>query len=763
MEPARILVVEDESIVALDLKKRLGNLGYEVPAVAASGEKAIEDAAAFQPDLLLMDIKLRGSLDGVETARLIRERYDVPIIYLTSYTDQETIRRASGTHPYGYLVKPYSDRELHSSVEIALNKHQAEVDQRTQTEEAIRASKEHYSNLVDNARDAIFILEPDGTISFLNPAFEMLTGWPGSEWVGRAFLDLLDPDSVPVARAMLQRARNGEKPPLFEVSLSKESGGSIVTEVLWVPVARNEGVTSILGIGRDVTHRKQIEEERHQQRHALHLIISSMPTLLLTVGRDNHLTAFYAPPNLSRLFNLSDAVVNQPLEQVLPAQLAETVIAVAEKTRRSGDIIEIEHSLAENGHDNFISVKVSPILGSDETLVVLDDITKLKRAEEAEREQRTLAEALRAVASVINSTLNLDEVLERVMDTITQVTPHDGVSIMLVESGIARIVGYRGEAGPALAEALDKARFDIARMPRLKHMVKTGEPLNIPDIRQLPVPFPILKKLWIRSAVLSPIYGANECIGFIALVSVTPGFFDDSSTERLQAFANQAAIAIQNAKLYQQAQELAAVEERQRLARDLHDAVSQTLFSASVIAEMLPRLWKSKPDSIPQRLTQLHRLIRGAMAEMRTLLIELRPTALVETDLSVLLSHLADAVAGRTSTNVVLNVDGSDALPAEVRIAFYRIAQEALNNVIKHARANKVEVTLQGSAGETILQVEDDGRGFDPNTVLSNHLGLNIMSERADEIGATLTINSTLGKGTEIMVRWSPTQHEGRL
>jgi PAS domain S-box-containing protein len=757
MKSAKILVVEDESVVALDLQERLGNLGYEVPAIAASGEKAIAEAANFRPDLLLMDIKLQGSLDGVETARLIRERHDVPVIYLTSYTDAETVRRASSTHPYGYLVKPYSDRELHSSVEIALYKHQNEVAQRTQTEEAIRASKEHYSNLVDNARDAIFILEPDGTISFLNPAFEMLTGWSGNEWMGRAFLDLLDPDSISVARAMLRRARNGEKPPLFEVSLSKESGGLIVTEILWVPVARDERVTSILGIGRDVTHRKQIEEERHRQRHALHLIISSMPTLLLTVDNANTLTAFYAPPHLSRLFNLSDEVVNQPLEKVLPPGLAQTVIDVAEKTRRSGDIIEVEHNLVENAHHNFVSVKVSPILGSDETLVVLDDITKLKRAEEAEREQRTMAEALRAVAAVINSTLNLDEVLERVMDTITQVTLHDGAAIMLIESGVARIVGYRGRSDPALAEAMAGLRLDITRMPPLKHMIETGEPLTIPHIEQLPASFPFPKKAYIRSMIMTPIFGANECIGFIALVSATPAFFDDSSIERLQAFADQAAIAIQNAKLYQQAQELAAVEERQRLARDLHDAVSQTLFSASVIAEMLPRLWKSKPDSIPNRLTQLHRLIRGAMAEMRTLLIELRPTALVETDLSVLLSHLADAVAGRTRTNVVLNVDGSDTLPPEVRIAFYRIAQEALNNVIKHARANEVKVTLRCSADETTLWVADDGRGFDQNTVLSNHLGLNIMRERADEIGAALTVVSDLDEGTAIMAHWSHT------
>ncbi|MEJ2150086.1 MAG: PAS domain S-box protein [Chloroflexota bacterium] len=755
MKPTRILVVEDENVIALDLQRRLGALGYDVPAVAATGERAMAVAADLEPDLLLMDIKLQGNLDGVETARLIRAQHDVPIIYMTSYTDEETIRRASGTHPYGYLVKPYSDRELRSSVEIALHKHEAEIAQRSQAEEAVRASKEHYINLVDNARDAIFILEPDGTISFLNPAFETLTGWAGTEWVGRAFLDLLDADSVSVARAMLRRAQNGEKPPLFEVSLAKESGGLIVTEVLWVPVMRDEEVTSILGIGRDVTNRKQIEEERHRQRHALHLIISSMPTLLLTVDKANHVTAFYAPPHLSRLFNLSDAVVNRHLGEVLPGKLAETVIAVAEKTRQSGDIIEIEHSLTESDEHNFLSVKVSPILGSDETLVVLDDITKLKRAEEAEREQRTLAEALRAVAAVINSTLNLNEVLDRVLDTITQVAPHDGAVIMLIESGVARVAGYRGDVGMVLSGAMDKLKLNVAETPPLAHMIETGEPLSVPDIKLLPPSFPAPKSVWIRSMIMAPIFGAKECLGFVALVSATTGHFDAPATERLVAFADQAAIAIQNAKLYRQAQELAAMEERGRLARDLHDAVSQTLFSASVIAEMLPRLWKSKPDSIPQRLTQLHRLIRGAMAEMRTLLIELRPTALVETELNVLLSHLADAVAGRTSTNVVLKVDGSDSLPSEVRIAFYRIAQEALNNVIKHERANEVHVCLRCTSKETVLQVEDDGRGFDQNAIQSDNLGLNIMRERAAEIGAKLTIDSVPEKGTRVVVRWS--------
>jgi signal transduction histidine kinase len=127
-----VLIVEDESIVALDLRQRLQTLGYDVVAVVASGEEAIEQVASSQPDLVLMDIKLKGRMDGVEAAEVIRTRFDLPIIFLTAYADKETLDRAKHTRPYGYLVKPFEDRDLRTTVEIALYKHWAEVADRDQ-------------------------------------------------------------------------------------------------------------------------------------------------------------------------------------------------------------------------------------------------------------------------------------------------------------------------------------------------------------------------------------------------------------------------------------------------------------------------------------------------------------------------------------------------------------------------------------------------------------------------------------------------------
>jgi hypothetical protein len=165
---------------------------------------------------------------------------------------------------------------------------------------------------------------------------------------------------------------------------------------------------------------------------------------------------------------------------------------------------------------------------------------------------------------------------------------------------------------------------------------------------------------------------------------------------------------------------------------------AQTLFSASVIAESLPRLWERDPDKVRRGLTQLHQLTRGALAEMRALLLELRPRALVEAELGDLLQQLTEAFASRTPVKVSLTVEGQRSLPPEVQIALYRMTQEALNNVTKHARATQVTVSLRSQPEGMELRIRDDGRGFDPDRVRPGRLGLNILRGRAETIGATL-------------------------
>jgi signal transduction histidine kinase len=207
--------------------------------------------------------------------------------------------------------------------------------------------------------------------------------------------------------------------------------------------------------------------------------------------------------------------------------------------------------------------------------------------------------------------------------------------------------------------------------------------------------------------------------------------------------------------------ERAVAAERSRLARELHDAVTQTLFSASLIAETLPRSWERDRDRGRRLLRELQQLSRGALAEMRTLLLELRPAALVEASLGDLLHQLAEAATGQGGLPVVVTVEGECHLPPDVHVALYRIAQEALNNAVKHARAEQVTVHLRCIPSPAIegnerieLCVRDDGRGFDSGQTLPDRLGLGIMHERAQAIGAEWTVETKPGRGTEVRVIW---------
>jgi len=208
-----------------------------------------------------------------------------------------------------------------------------------------------------------------------------------------------------------------------------------------------------------------------------------------------------------------------------------------------------------------------------------------------------------------------------------------------------------------------------------------------------------------------------------------------------------------NELLRQKATQEAVAGERTRLARDLHDAVTQTLFSATLIAEVLPELWKKNRTEGDRRLEELRQLTRGALAEMRTLLVELRPNALTEIPLPTLLRQLSDSLIGRTRLAIQLHCSGERKLPADVQIGLYRIAQEALNNIIKHARASQAVVTLN-MADTVRLTIADDGAGFDPASVTADHIGLRIMRERAEAIGARFQVESAPGEGTTISVVW---------
>ncbi len=388
------------------------------------------------------------------------------------------------------------------------------------------------------------------------------------------------------------------------------------------------------------------------------------------------------------------------------------------------------------------------------SVIVYTDIADRKRADMLYREQQVMAEALRDTAAAITSTLNLDEVLDRILSNIKRVVPHDSAYVLLLEDGALSVARKRGTTSD-ISDTARNAACPVCDPDELAYMAETGEavigtrgPAHHPAKGTHAEPA-------MRSYIGVPVTIRGTAIGFIYLLSEQPDFFSASHERHLQLFAEQAAIALHNAQAHEKAKRLASLEERQRLARDLHDAVSQTLFSASVIAESLPVLWRRKPDMVADQLKQLHRLTRGALAEMRSLLLELRPAAMMEARLGQLLKQLTDALQGRTHIETTLKIEGERDLPENVQKTLYYIAQEALNNVVKHANASRVYVRLRNLPDRVELAIHDDGVGFAPSDRGATSLGLGIMRERAQAIDAEIAIHSQPGKGTLVLLTWT--------
>jgi signal transduction histidine kinase len=257
-----------------------------------------------------------------------------------------------------------------------------------------------------------------------------------------------------------------------------------------------------------------------------------------------------------------------------------------------------------------------------------------------------------------------------------------------------------------------------------------------------------------RACIAVPLVVGEDLYGALALYFRQATSFTEQDISLTQSFSDQAALSIENTRLREQLEQSAVAAERTRLARDLHDSVTQSLFAARLKAETLLQRWPLESPEARRSLEDIHRLTRGALAEMRALLLEMRPAALAQSSLDDLLKHLIEATQARTRISVEASLTGRRSLPPDVTVALYRIAQEALNNAVRHSGAMRVTLTLQQTTGAAGLSVIDDGCGFEVSHVGAEQFGLTIMRERAEAVGASLRVDSRRGQGTKVTVLW---------
>ena len=379
-----------------------------------------------------------------------------------------------------------------------------------------------------------------------------------------------------------------------------------------------------------------------------------------------------------------------------------------------------------------------------------------QRVETRTHEQATLLE----ISHTLASTLELQPSL--ILDQLRKIIEYTHGGLFALEDSALVTLAMRGTGQ---LEQLTQIRIHLNTPETLVALFNRHQPIRIADVWSDTPQAQFLRSLLddgaavllkgMHSWMWVPLAVRGRIIGGVGMAHEKRNYFTPHHADLALSVANQAAITMINSELYRQAQSLAVLEERQRLARNLHDAVNQSLFSAGLIAEVLPRLWDRDQAEARRSLEDLRRLTRGAQSEMRVLLAELRPSTLTDSDLGDLLHLLGNAFTGRTNIPVAVSITGKFILPAEVQVAFYRVCQEALNNVAKHAKPSHVELYLSQEEAVIELCIRDNGRGFDTNQTFSGHYGLSMMHERAEAAGALLTVASQPGHGTELTIRWN--------
>ncbi|MBN1311900.1 MAG: GAF domain-containing protein [Anaerolineae bacterium] len=380
------------------------------------------------------------------------------------------------------------------------------------------------------------------------------------------------------------------------------------------------------------------------------------------------------------------------------------------------------------------------------------------RVERRTRELSTLLQTARSVAS----TLELQPLLVRILDQLREVVDYQAASIFLLEGqDTLNLLEYRGplqlDELPRRHDLTEPDNLHLARVIQSKApVILPGTDPALPEQKIMEADNP-QKYFWMGV----PLMAKGRVIGMLVLEHQKRQPYIEQQAELAFAFADQAAASIENARLYQQAQQLAALSERQKLARELHDSVSQALYGIVLGTRTATAKLNKKPEEVQEALDYVLSLSEGGLHEMRALIFELRPESLENEGLVAALTRQAEMLDMRHGIQVTSTFPEEPAISLEAKETLYRIARESIQNIIKHADAHKVALSLTADEEVVTLEIQDDGRGFDPSQPFPGHLGLQSMRERTEQLNGTLDVQSSEKQGTLIRATIPKTGDEG--
>ena len=585
----RILIVEDQRLIAADIENTLKKLGYVVVGNVSSGEDAISKSDQLRPELVLMDVRLRGEMDGIQAAEIIRDRFNVPVVYLTAYADEETILRAKKTTPFGYLVKPFNERELRATIEIAFYTHQME---RTLADErARRHAAEEFKILVDGVRDyAIFMLDGNGRVTTWNSGAERLKGYKADEIIGKDFSIFYTEEARQAGhpKRLLETAlREGR---YEEENWRVRKDGTRFWASVIITAIRNESGTLIgfAKVTRDLTERRLAEEKREAERHEAERVLresEEMFRLLVDEVRDyaiffldpeGHVMTWNAGAERIKGYRADEIIGQSFVRFYLPQDVVAGVPSrLLRRATEQGVATDEGVRLRKDGSRFWASVVLTALHDKSGRLrgfaKVTRDITEQKHAEQS---MAILADTSRLLAESLDS--------EQILFTITHMAVPafaDGVSIHLRDPQGELHLGLYHAANPELLAAVQelqrKSTYRVAAPSR--RVMRTGRSELHPKVTPEWILaqeaddelVPLIRRFGTPSIIYVPIILGGRPFAVIAFSAAPPRVYNEHDLVFAEELARRASTAMHNAELFhtakkerERAEEAATLRER---------------------------------------------------------------------------------------------------------------------------------------------------------------------------------------------------------
>ena len=761
--PLRVLIVEDSEDDALLLLRELRRGGYEPIHERVDTPEAMRQALEERGpwDVVLSDWRMPRFEAPEALAMFHATGSEAPFIIVSGKVGEELAVEGMKAGAHDYVMKDNLTR-LCPTVERGLEEAQARRE-RERAEKSLKESEERYRRLVELSPDAI-IVHRGGEVLFVNSAGAEFFGVASpEELIGRPVMNFIHPDYREIVGARIVRTQEkGERTDLIQEKFLRFDGRAVDVEVVTTPITYR-GQVATLVVARDITGRKRSEEALVQSEERYRAVVEQAAEgiFLFEVATGDILesnAAFqellgYATEELLSM-KIYDLIAHdrESIDRNIQRILDEGSRFVGERRYRckDGSLVDVE-----------VTASLISYGGKWVICTVVRDVSERVEA------FRLLEERVTALAR-ISASLAVGQTMEATLDAlaarVVQSTAAVACSVVLIdtETDLPRPAGSHGL--PEGYTAALQAAYRNGLRPAPMEVFRTRKPMLVRNIRQLtldnhPLASPIhrfLREVPWDTIYFMPLVSRGQALGALNLYYLPGHEPGEDESVFLGAVADQTAVAVENAHLFATAQDTAALEERQRLARELHDSVSQALYGIILGTDAARTLLDRDPGRITEPLEYVLSLAKAGLAEMRALIFELRPESLATEGLIAALEKQAALVQARHKIAVHVSLCDEPDAPLEVKEALYRIAQEALNNTVKHAQAERVELRLEQNADEILLEVRDDGGGFDPESSFPGHLGLKSMRERVAHLGGTLRIESAPGEGTRIRAQIPP-------